>query len=54
MKINVPINQADIIILVILAIMFIIGIRIVIGFFKKPVHRDTQDRQDEAAEDGAR
>ncbi len=54
MKINVPINQTDIIILVILAIMFIIGIRIVIGFFKKPDHRDTQDRQDEATEGNAR
>ncbi len=53
MKINVPINQTDIIILVILAIMFVIGIRIVIGFFKKPEHRDTQDRQDEAAEGSA-
>lgn len=52
MKINVPINQTDIIILVILAIMFVIGIRIVIGFFKKPEHRDTKDRQEEAAENG--
>lgn len=50
MKINVPINQTDIIILIILAILFVIGIRIVIGFFKKPEHRDTQDRQEEAAE----
>ncbi len=50
MKINVPINQTDIIILIILAILFVIGIRIVIGFFKKPEHRDIQDRQEEAAE----
>lgn len=44
---NVPINQTDIIILIILAILFVFGIRIVIGFFKTPAHRDTQDRQDE-------
>ncbi len=52
MKINVPINQADIIILIVLAILFVFGIRIVIGFFKTPAHRDTQDRQDERKEGG--
>ncbi len=51
MQINVPINQTDIIILIILAILFVLGIRIVIGFFRKPAHRDTQDRQDEQQEE---
>ncbi len=47
MKINVPVNQTDMIILVILAILFAVGIRIVIGFFRNPVHKDTQDRSEE-------
>ncbi len=50
MKVNVPINQTDIMILIVLAILFAFGIRIVIGFFKTPAHRDTQDRQDEQEE----
>ncbi len=50
MKFNVPINQADAVVLVILAIMMVIGVRIVIGFFKTPKHRDTQDRVDEEKE----
>ena len=48
MKINVPVNQTDVIILIVLAVLFVVGIRIVIGFFKAPAHRDTQDRQEEA------
>lgn len=47
MKINVPVNQTDMVILVILAILFAVGIRIVIGFFRNPVHKDTQDRSEE-------
>ena len=47
MKFNVPINQADAIVLIILAILMVAGVRIVIGFFKTPKHRDTQDRMDE-------
>lgn len=47
MKINVPVNHTDMIILVILAILFAAGIRIVIGFFRSPAHKDTQDRSEE-------
>lgn len=47
MKINVPVNHTDVIILVILAILFAAGIRIVIGFFRSPAHKDTQDRSEE-------
>lgn len=50
MKFNVPINRADAIVLIILAILMVVGVRIVIGFFKTPKHRDTQDRADEARE----
>lgn len=50
MKINVPVNQTDLIILIVLAILFVVGIRVVIGFFKTPEHRDTQDRQEEGKE----
>ena len=47
MKINVPVNHTDVIILVILAILFAAGIRIVIGFLRSPAHKDTQDRSGE-------
>lgn len=36
MSVNIPVNRTDAIILVILAVLFILGIRIVFGFFKKP------------------
>ena len=40
---SVPVNQTDMIVLFILGIMFIIGVRIVISFFKKPAApKDTQ------------
>ncbi len=50
MKIDVPVNSADAVILVVLAVLFVVGIRIVIGFFKTPQHKDTVDRMEE---DGA-
>lgn len=34
MKIDVPVNSNDIVILVVLGVLFVIGVRIVIGFFK--------------------
>lgn len=36
MKVNIPINTADIITLIIVAIIMVGGVRVVIGFFKKP------------------
>ena len=47
MKINVPVNHTDVIILMILAILFAVGIRVVIGFFRSPAHKDTQDRMED-------
>jgi copper chaperone CopZ len=41
---NITVNQTDTIVLFILGILFIIGVRIVISFFKKPVvPKDFQD-----------
>ncbi len=34
LKIDVPVNSNDIVILVVLGVLFVIGVRIVIGFFK--------------------
>lgn len=36
MSADVPVNQTDMIVLLILGILFIIGVRILISFFKKP------------------
>ncbi len=36
MTVDVPVNTTDMIVLAILGIMFLGGIRVVIGFFKKP------------------
>lgn len=36
MKINIPFNQTDAVVLFFLLILFIIGVRVVIGFFKTP------------------
>lgn len=47
MRIDVPINSADVVVLVVLAVLFVAGIRIVIGFFRTPKHKDTVDRTDE-------
>lgn len=47
MKINVPVNSADAVVLVVLAVLFVVGIRIVIGFFRMPKHKDTVDRNEE-------
>jgi len=45
MRFDVPINTTDIIVLIILAIFMIIGVRIVIGFFKEP--KSTKKKADE-------
>ncbi|ETP73565.1 copper chaperone [Lachnospiraceae bacterium JC7] len=34
---SVPVNSADIIILLIIGVMFLLGIRVVMSFFKRPV-----------------
>ncbi len=45
MKVNVPINSTDVVVLLVLAVMFILGIRIVIGFFK-PARKPEDTRRD--------
>ncbi|MGI6107739.1 MAG: heavy-metal-associated domain-containing protein [Lachnospiraceae bacterium] len=36
MTVNVPINKTDVVVLAVLAILFVFGVRIVVGFFRKP------------------
>ena len=45
MKVNIPVNSTDAVILIILAVLFAGGVRIVIGFFKKPQKKASADRK---------
>ena len=45
MKVNVPINQTDVVILLVLAVIFVLSIRAVIGFFK-PARKPEDTRRD--------
>ena len=51
MKFNVPVNNTDKMILLILAVLFLLGIRIVIGFFRKPVKRSDKEGKSESSGD---
>jgi copper chaperone CopZ len=51
-KINIPINRSDVVVLIILGILFVFGIRIVIGFFKtskknRQLIRDMQENTEQ-------
>ncbi len=45
MKFNVPVNHTDMVVLLILALLFLLGIRAVIGFFK-PARKVEDTRRD--------
>ena len=55
MKINIPFNQTDAVVLFFLLILFIIGVRVVIGFFKTPdshkKHRQSTETKNETDAD---
>lgn len=51
MKFNVPVNNTDKMILLILAVLFLLGIRIVIGFFRKPEKRSDKEEKSESSGD---
>lgn len=44
-KVNIPVNSTDAVILIILAVLFAGGVRIVIGFFKKSQKKASADRK---------
>ncbi len=54
MTVDVPVNSTDMVVLVILALMFLGGIRVVVGFFKKPVAPKDPQKLDSVCKAGER
>ena len=53
MKFNVPVNQTDLVVLLVLAVLFLLGIRAVVGFFK-PSRKVEDTRRDGEGGTGTR
>jgi copper chaperone CopZ len=54
MRVNVPINSTDAVVLAVLAVIFIAAIRVFIGFWKKPEKPLNQMQQDDNIQAGSR
>lgn len=54
MRVNIPMNGTDVVILIILAVILAFAVRVIIGFFQKPKRPDAPQDEDERFHAGSK